>query len=622
MKKFDFDIQEELKKLPAKPGVYIMHNSNDDIIYVGKAVKLCNRVRSYFQPSRRHTPKIASMVSQVAYFEYIVVDNEREALVLECNLIKEYRPRYNTMLKDDKTYPYIKVTVKEDYPRVLFTRQVKKDGARYFGPYTSAYAVKDVIDLIHKAFQIRNCNKNMANIKPEERVCLYYHIGQCSGPCKGLISREEYRKSVNDALDFLEGDYARITDILKARMEEASAKLEFEDAAKYRDLIASVEKLSERQKVNDNEGDDRDVIGMARTADDTVTAVFFVRDGKVVGREHFHMQNTEQEDDESVITAFVKQYYSGTPYLPPEILTQVPVSDQEALEDWLSEKRGGRVHFHTPVKGDKKRIMDLAVRNAQVIITADLEKIRRQEARTIGAVHEIEKLTGLKNLHRMEAYDISHISGVMTVASMVVFEDGIAKKSDYRRFRIQSVKGPDDYQSMREVLTRRFRHGLDEIKERQDQGLEKELGGFSVFPDVIMMDGGRGQVNIALEVLDELGLNIPVCGMVKDDRHHTRGLYYNNKEVPFNGRTEGFLLVTRMQDEAHRFAIEYHRSLRSREQTRSVLDDIKGVGPAKRKALMMYFKGVEAIQQAPVEELEKVDGISESLAREIYSFFH
>ncbi|MCR4717634.1 MAG: excinuclease ABC subunit UvrC [Lachnospiraceae bacterium] len=612
-----FNIEEELKKLPDKPGVYIMHNAKDEIIYVGKAIVLKNRVRQYFQSSRNHTAKIRRMVSQVEYFEYIVTDSEREALVLECNLIKEHRPKYNTMLKDDKSYPYIKVTVDEDYPRVLFSRLMKRDKAKYFGPYTSANAVKDVIDLIHKIFLIRHCNKNLDKVKDSDRVCLYYHIGQCSGPCKGMISKEDYRANVNEVLSFLNGDYSRVISILTEKMNKASADLDFENAANYRDLIESVKKLEEKQKVNSVDGDDRDVIAFAREGKETVVAIFFVRDGKVLGREHFHMKNVEDEADSAVITAFVKQFYSGTPYLPKEIMCELPIEEEEEIRDWLSDKRGNKVTFRYPQRGEKHKLVELAKRNAEVVITADMDKIKREEARTIGALRELEELIGLKGLKRLEAYDISHISGTETVASMVVTENGKAKKSDYRRFRLTTVKGPDDYKSMEEVLTRRFKHGMEE-KNRRDDG---HLSGFSVFPDVLMMDGGKGQVNVALRVLDELGLDIPVCGMVKDDHHRTRGLYFNNEEIDFPNNSEAFNMITRMQDEAHRFAIEYHRSLRSKEQVHSVLDDIKGVGPKKRKALMQHFQDIDKIREAPVEELKKVPGITESLALEIYNFF-
>lgn len=617
-----FNIQEELKKLPDKPGVYIMHNAKDEIIYVGKAVVLKNRVRQYFQSSRNQTAKIRKMVSQIAYFEYIVTDSEREALVLECNLIKEHRPKYNTMLKDDKSYPYIKVTVQEEYPRVLFSRQLKRDRARYFGPYTSATAVKDVIDLIHKVFLVRSCNKNMEKVKDSDRTCLYYHIGQCSGPCKGKISKEAYRQSIQQVLEFLNGDYKKVTALLEEKMQGAAAELDFESAAKYRDLLESVRQLEQKQKVNVTDGDDRDVIALCRMGEETVAAVFFVRDGKVVGREHFHMSNAQEESRESIMTAFVKQFYAGTPYLPREILVEVAVQEQEVLEEWLSAKRGRRVHFVTPQKGEKHKLVELAKRNAQVVLIAEQDRWKREQARTVGAVHELEELLGLTEIHRMEAFDISHISGAQTVASMVVTEDGRPKRSDYRRFRLKTVKGPDDYLSMEEVLTRRFRHGMEERQELKAREIEEEYGSFSKFPDLILMDGGKGQVNIALRVLDQLGLQIPVCGMVKDDHHRTRGLYYNNQEVAFPKNSQGFQLVTRMQDEAHRFAIEYHRSLRSKEQVHSVLDDIKGVGPARRKALLLHFKEIEKIREATVEELLAVEGITPIVAREIYAYFH
>ncbi len=617
-----FDIQEELKKLPEKPGVYLMHNDKDEIIYVGKAVVLKNRVRQYFQSSTKHTAKIRHMVSQIAYFEYIITDSEREALVLECNLIKEHKPKYNTMLKDDKTYPYIKVTVNEDYPRVLFSRQFKRDKARYFGPYTSANAVKDVIDIIHRLYLVRHCNKNMSNIKDSDRTCLYYHMGQCSGPCKRKISKEEYRESIEKVLDFLNGDYQKVTRQLNEKMHQAAAEMDFENAAKYRDLLASVNALSEKQKVNIHDGDDRDVIAMATVRSETVVAVFFVREGKVLGREHFHMVHSEEDSRASILTAFVKQFYAGTPYLPKEILLEEEIEEQEILEDWLSAKRGRRVRFIFPKKGEKHKLVELAKRNAQVVMTSDMDKIKREEERTIGAVHELEQLLGIEEIHRMEAFDISHISGAQTVASMVVMEDGRPKRSDYRRFRLKTVKGPDDYLSMEEVLNRRFVHGMEERKKLKERDMDEQYGGFSRFPDLLLMDGGKGQVNIALKVLAELKCDIPVAGMVKDDKHRTRGLYFNNKEVMFKNGSEAFKMVTRMQDEAHRFAIEYHRSLRSKEQVSSVLDGIKGVGPSRRKALMLHFKGIDGVKNASVEQLEECDGITFKVAQEIYNFFH
>ena len=617
-----FVIEEELKKLPDKPGVYLMHNDKDEIIYVGKAVVLKNRVRQYFQSSRNQTAKIRRMVSQIAYFEYIITDSEREALVLECNLIKEHRPKYNTMLKDDKSYPYIKVTIQEDYPRVMLARQHKKDKARYFGPYTSATAVKDVIDLIHKIFLIRSCNKNMDKVKDSDRTCLYYHIGQCSGPCKGRISKEEYQNSIKEVLGFLSGDYKKVTATLEEKMRTASLALEFEEAAKYRDLLNSVKQLEQKQKVNVSDGDDRDVIALCCQNGETVAAIFFVREGKVVGREHFHLKNTEEESHEQIMTAFVKQFYAGTPYIPKEILVEYAVEEQEVLEGWLGEKRGRRVHFSVPRKGEKHKLIELARRNAQVVMLSDMEKLKREEARTVGAVREIAELLGLEDVHRLEAFDISHISGVQTVASMVVTEDGRPKRSDYRRFRLKSVQGPDDYKSMEEVLTRRFLHGMEEQDALKEEQMEQQYGSFSKFPDLLLMDGGKGQVNIALKVLEKLRLTIPVCGMVKDDHHRTRGLYFQNEEVDLSRQSEAFHLITRMQDEAHRFAIEYHRSLRSKEQIRSVLDDIKGVGPARKKALMMHFKEVTRIKEATKTELMEVQGITEQVAQEIFAYFH
>ena len=605
-----FDIQEELKKLPAKPGVYLMHNAQDEIIYVGKARILKNRVRQYFQSSYNKSVKIQHMVSHIAYFEYIITDSELEALVLECNLIKEHRPHYNTMLKDDKSYPYIRVTVQEDYPRILFCRQVKRDKSKYFGPYTSAGAVKDTIELMRKVYKIRSCSRSLPKEIGKDRPCLYYQINQCDAPCQNYISKEEYRAHVDKALKFLNGDEKEIINSLEEKMKKAAAELEFEQAAEYRDLIENVKRIGEKQKINDTGGDDRDIIAMAKAGDEAVVAIFFIRSGKLLGRDHFHMTGIGDSEKQEIITDFIKQFYVGTPFIPKEILTQEEVLDQEILEKWLSDKRGSKVIFAMPKRGSKHQMMELARKNAQNVLAQDSEKLKREERRTTGAVHELEQALGIENLNRMEAFDISNTNGYENVASMVVFENGRPKKNDYRKFKIKTVKGPDDYKSMREVLTRRFLRGKEQSE------------GFAVYPDIIMMDGGRGQVNIALEVLKELDLHIPVCGMVKDDNHRTRGLYYNNIEIPIDRNSEGFKLITRIQDEAHRFAITYHRSLRSKAQVHSVLDGIDGIGPARRKALMKHFLDIEKIRTAPVEELMKVDGITEKVAENIYAFFH
>ncbi len=600
-----FDIKEELKKLPDCPGVYLMHAANDEIIYVGKAINLKRRVSSYFRKVVNRGPKIDKMISLIDYFEYIVTDSELEALVLENNLIKEHHPKYNTMLKDDKSYPFMKITVQEDFPRVLFARQMKRDGARYFGPYTSAAAVKDTIELVQKLYGIRTCNKSLPKEIGIGRPCLYYQMKQCAGPCQGYISKEAYGERIDKLLAFLNGDYKKVLADLEQKMKEKAAEMEFEEAAEYRDLIESVKHVTGSQRAVKTGGIDRDVIAMARKEEETVISVFFVRDGKLLGREHFHMEQTGKDSGSQIIEAFIKQYYSGTPFVPNELLTEFAVEEQNLLEQWLGERRGGRVHIITPLKGEKSKMIDLARENARVVMSRDLEKLRREEARTVGAANDLAALLGLPSADRLEAFDISNTSGYQSVASMVVFEKGRPKKNAYRKFKLRTVTGPDDYKSMEEVLTRRF------TDER-----------FDVYPDILMMDGGRGQVNVALRVLDQLHLNIPVCGMVKDDNHRTRGLYYNNEEITFPKNSEIFGMITRLQDEAHRFAITYHKQLRGKEQVHSILDDINGVGPARRKALMQHFKDIDKIKNATEEELLEVRGITPQVAQEIVSFFH
>lgn len=613
-----FLIQEELKKLPTCPGVYLMHDADDTIIYVGKAVNLRNRVRSYFRESTNKSPKIQKMVTLIARFEYIVTDSELEALVLENNLIKEYSPKYNTMLKDDKTYPYIKVTMGEDYPRVLFSREMKKDRSRYFGPYTSAAAVKDTIELINKLYQLRTCNKKFPRDFGVERPCLNYHIKQCTAPCQGTVSKEAYHQQIEKAMEFLNGNYGIILDELEAKMTEASENLEFEEAIRYRELLQSVRAVSQKQKITDSDGEDKDVIALAKEDEDAVVQVFFIRGGRLIGREHFYMTHVSDESKAEILQSFVQQFYSGTPFIPRELMLQFEIEEGEVIEQWLTEKKGSRVHLRVPKIGTKEKLVELAAQNAGLVLSRDRERIKREEGRTIGAVKEICELLGLPGIQRMEAYDISNISGFANVGSMVVYEKGKPKRSDYRKFRIKSVSGPDDYACMHEVLERRFLHG---IRESEATG-EKEQDSFTRFPDLILMDGGRGQVNIALEVLKDLNISIPVCGMVKDDNHRTRGLYYNNVEIPIDKTSEGFRLITRIQDEAHRFAIEYHRSLRSKGQVKSVLDDIPGIGPARRKALMRYYKSLEDIRNATAEELTQVPELNSRTAEEIYRFFH
>ncbi len=617
-----FDVEEELKKLPAKPGVYIMRDDADTILYVGKAVNLHNRVRSYFRKIRGRGPQIEKMVTQIARFEYIVTDSELEALVLENNLIKENSPKYNTLLKDDKTYPFIKVTVSEDYPRILFSREMKKDKSRYFGPYTSAAAVKDTIELLNKLFKLRTCNRVLPRDFGLERPCLNHHIGQCLAPCQGNIGKEEYRKRVEQALEFLNGNYNMILKDLEKKMKDASEELEFEEAIRYRDLYNSVKSVSQKQKITDSDGEDKDIIAMAQDEQDAVIQVFFVRDGKLIGREHYYMTNVSGVPRKDILQQFIQQFYAGTPFLPKELMLQEAVEDMAVLEEWLSGRRGNRVYLRVPVKGQKEKLVELAAQNASLVLAKDKEKIKREEGRTIGAVKEIAALLELKTIYRMEAFDISNISGFENVGSMVVYEKGKPKRSDYRKFKIKTVSGPDDYACMREVLTRRFLHGMEEQKELSERSMEKEYGSFTKFPDLLLMDGGKGQVNIALEVLKELNLEIPVCGMVKDDNHRTRGLYYNNVEIPIDRHSEGFKLITRIQDEAHRFAIEYHRSLRSKTQVKSVLDDIPGIGQARRKALMRHFKSIAEMRNATPEQFAEIPEIPENVAQAIYDFFH
>ena len=617
-----FNIQEELKKLPEKPGVYMMYDSQGHIIYVGKAIVLKNRVRSYFRERANHSPKIAKMVSLISHFEYIVTDSELEALVLENNLIKEHRPKYNTMLKDDKSYPYIKVTVSEAYPRVLFAREMKKDKCKYFGPYTSAGAVKDTIELINKLYKLRTCNRKLPKDCGQERPCLNYHIHQCDAPCQNKISEQEYGNRVHDALEFLNGNYDKILKDLQKKMEQASEKMEFEEAITYRDLYNSVKQVAQKQKITDSELEDRDILALSKDEQDAVVQVFFVRGGKLIGREHFYMTNVWEHTSSEILSGFVKQFYAGTPFIPKELLLQEEIEDSKIITEWLSLKRGNKVHLRVPKKGQKEKLVDLAVRNAAMVLKQDKERMKREEGRTIGAVKELATLLGMEQINRMEAFDISNTNGFENVGSMVVYEKGKAKKSDYRKFKIKSVSGADDYGCMKEVLTRRFVHGIEESKNLREKNLEEQFGKFAKFPDLLLMDGGKGQVNIALQVLDELNLNIPVCGMVKDNNHRTRGLYFQNREILIDKTSEGFKLITRIQDEAHKFAIEYHRSLRSKEQVHSILDDIPGIGPARRKALMKAYCNIGDIREASVDELSKIPQIPLNIAKEIYSFFH
>lgn len=605
-----FNLEEELKKLPDLPGVYIMHDNIDTIIYVGKAVNLKNRVRQYFRESTKHTAKIKQMVSHISYFEYIITDSELEALVLECNLIKEHSPKYNTMLKDDKTYPFIKVTTNEAYPRVFVSRDIKHGTGRFFGPYTSSKAVNDTIELLCKLYKIRTCNRRLPKDTGKERPCLNYHIGQCSAPCQGYIDEQTYKKAIDEVIEFLNGNYTKILANLMDSMKECAQNMQYEEAAKYRDLIGSVKQVAQKQKITTDDNANRDVIACASDGNDAVVQVFFIREGKLLGRDHFHMLVAQGDGLSEILSQFIKQYYGGTPYIPNVIMIQKEIEDVDVVAAWLTDIKKTKVKIITPKKGDKEKLVELAYKNAQNVLLQDTERIKNEQKKTIGAMTEIAKLIGLPVIRRAEAYDISNTNGVESVGSMIVFQDGKPKKNDYRKFKIKTVKGPDDYKSMKEVLTRRFKRAIEGSK------------GFEIYPDLIMMDGGRGQVNIALEVLKELGLSIPVCGMVKDDNHNTRGLYYNNRLIAIDTHSEGFKLITRIQDEAHRFAIEYHRSLRSKQQVHSILDGIEGIGPVRRKSLMKYFLDIEKIRQASVDELMKADGITKNIAQNIYRYFH
>ena len=610
-----FQIEEELKKLPSKPGVYLMHDEEDTIIYVGKAVSLKNRVRQYFQSSRVRSSKIEQMVSKISRFEYIVTDSELEALVLENNLIKEHQPKYNTMLKDDKTYPFIKVSIAESYPRVFLSRSMKKEKAKYYGPYTSAKAVKDTIDFIQKLFQLRTCNRNLPKDIGKGRPCLNYHIGQCNAPCQGLISQEAYQEQVNKAIRFLEGDHEQVIQMLEKKMKDAAERMDFENAMEQRDLLESIQQISQKQKITQSDGEDRDILAVATDEQDAVVQVFFVRGGKLIGRDHFYLRVAMNDTKSNILNSFLKQFYSGTPFIPRELVLQTEVEDHEILEQWMTQKRGSKVYIKVPKKGTKEKLVELAEKNAEMVLTQDRERIKREEARTTGAVQELEELLGLSKITRMEAFDISNTSGIESVGSMVVYENGKPKRSDYRKFKIKWVKGPNDYASMEEVLTRRFCHG---IREKQ----EGESSSFSRLPDLIMMDGGKGQVHAAQKVLEHLKLNIPVCGMVKDDNHRTRGLYFKEKEIAIEKNSESFRLITRIQDEAHRFAISYHRALRSKNQVHSVLDEIEGIGPTRRKSLMQTFTSIEEIRNASVEELLKAPSMNKKSAEKVYHFFH
>lgn len=616
-----FDIKEELKKLPMKPGVYLMKDAYDNIIYVGKAIKLKNRVRQYFQNSVNHSNKITRMVQQIKSFEYIVTDSELEALILECNLIKLHRPKYNTMLKDDKTYPFIKVTVSEEYPRIMIVRSMKKDGSKYFGPYSSS--IKETMELIRKICHIRSCNRKLPKDIGKERPCLNYHINQCDAPCQGYITKEDYKKNVDQVIAFLTGKHQDVIKMLEDKMAMASENMDFEKAAEIRDQLYSIKRIAEKQKIINSAMEDQDIIAFARAHDEALVQVFFIRNGKMIGREHFHLNGVDDLTRSEVMTEFVKQFYSGTPYIPKELVLQEDVNEAGIISSWLSSKRGQKVYIKVPQKGEKNKLVELASKNAMLTFEQFGEEIKRKERKTKGALQELINLLDMhEDVNRIEAYDISNTQGFESVGSMIVFEGGTPKRSDYRKFRIKWVDGPNDYASMEEVLTRRLNHALEEQKEILKKGLDINYGKFTKLPDIILMDGGKGQVNIALKVLENVGLEIPVCGMVKDEHHNTRGLYYNNKEININRHSDAFKLITRIQDEAHRFAVEYHRKLRSKKQVQSILDEIKGIGPTRRKQLLIHFGSIEKIKKASIEELSQVDGMSKKVAETVYSFFN
>ncbi len=611
-----FDFSEELKKLPDKPGVYIMHSDTDEIIYVGKAINLKNRVRQYFQNSKNKSPKVAAMVSHIAYFEYIVTASEMEALLLECNLIKEHRPKYNVMLKDDKTYPYIKVTTAEEYPRIFITRKYVKDKNRYFGPITDVTAARETVDIIHKLFPIRKCRKSLPKEIGRERPCLNHHIGQCLAPCDGLVSAEEYRKVVDEAIAVLEGKYDYIIKYLEGIMYAASDELDFEKAAATRDKINGIKKIMEKQRISNTGIGDSDVIAFSRAMDEAIVQVFFIRGGKLSGREHFLINAPDYIDRSGIMTEFVKQFYSGTAYIPKELILEEPLLEEEepVIEELLENMRGSKVTITVPQKGEKHKMVQLAAQNAAITFERIGERIKKEQRETIGALEEIKNALGIERIpYRIESYDISNTQGFESVGSMVVFENGRAKNSDYRKFKIKTVIGANDFASMEEVITRRLMHSMKE---------EKLGSSFARLPDMIFVDGGKTQITAAQNAMQNVGIYIPVCGMVKDDRHRTRGLLYNGEEIELPTNSEGFKLITRIQDEVHRFAIEYHRKLRNEKQVHSILDDIEGIGPKRRRMLMQHFGDIEKIRNAEVDELLEIPEMTIKAAENVYAFFH
>lgn len=617
-----FDFEYHIKNLPDKPGVYLMKNSLGEVIYVGKAKVLKNRVKSYFQKSKNHSEKVKVMVKNIAEFEYIVTDSEMEALILECNLIKKYSPKYNILLKDDKFYPFIKITVNDDYPRVFVTRRFAKDGSKYFGPYTNGSAVYETLDLIYKIFPLRNCKLVIKENGEKVRPCLNYHIKKCLGPCGGHISKEEYGKMINDIIDILSGKETYITKMLKSDMEKAAEELEFEKAASLRDKILSINAISEKQKIFKTMEGDEDFINIEQDEKDSCIQVFFSRDGKVIGREHFIFENTANESIGEIIEDFIGSFYGGTAKIPKTIY--VPQIDNfDLMEEYLTIKRGAKVWIKVPQKGQKKEMLEMVKNNARITLEKFKDKYLKDKEINRISLLELQDLLELEECpQRIEAYDISNIQGVDSVGTMIVFEEGRAKNSDYRRFKIKTVKGANDYDSMREILTRRFNHGLDEIKAIQQRDLKLSAGKFSTFPDLIMMDGGKGQVNVALEVLQSLNIDIPVCGLVKDDKHQTRGIIYNNNELIINKGSNLMQLIRRIQDEVHRFAITYHRSLRDKRTLHSVLDDIPYVGEKRRRALLVKFGSINNIKKASMQELLETQSIDKKSAESIYNYFN
>lgn len=617
-----FDFQHQLKILPDKPGVYIMKNSLGEVIYVGKAKILKNRVRQYFQNSKNHSEKVRAMVKNIAEFEYIVTDSEMEALILECNLIKKYSPRYNIALKDDKFYPFIKITTNEDFPRVYVTRNFAKDGNRYFGPYTNGTAVYEVMGLIKKLFPLRTCKKAIVEGGEPTRACLNYHINLCKAPCAGYISKAEYWEMIDEIINILNGTDTSIIKNLKLEMEKAAEELEFEKAAKFRDRILAIELISEKQKMFTVKEGDEDFIDLYTDEKDGCAQVFFVREGKVTGREHFMIENISDDPVKEVISSFIASFYGGTAQIPKTIYVPEEIEDQELIEKFLTEKRGSKIWIKVPKKGDKKNLLDMVRNNAKIMLDQFKEKMVEEKELNKSALTELADVLGLDSLPaRIEAYDISNIQGVDSVGTMVVFENGKAKNSDYRRFKIKSVKGPNDYESMREILSRRFAHGLEEVNKIKERNLEYSKGKFCIFPDLIMMDGGKGQVNIALEVLKDFGIEIPVCGLVKDDKHRTRGIIFNNEEILIRRGSGLMNLITRVQDEVHRYAITYHRSLRDKRTLHSILEDIPRIGEKRRRNLLMKFGSIDNIKKASMEELLDTPGIDRKAAESIKQYF-